>query len=161
MSGLPELDKSDQEAFARTLDDFLIGSRALRVFLLERAGYILCRAGRTPEIDSDQFAALASNAFNAIEELARGLDESDFKTLHQRGGRHQTLIFRIEESCLLVAIFPSDVGITDIERVAESAIVAIADQLSVARARLPTANVDLADQNPHQFENMFFRRKPS
>ena len=159
MSGLPALNEEDQDAFARTLDHFLGESRALRAFLIASAGYQIVRAGERPEVDSETFAALASNAFNAIDALAQCLEESDFKVLHQRGGRHQTLIFRIDDSCLLVAIFPSKVGIHEIEGAAGPAITSIQDQLAVARLRIPSVNVDLADHNPHSAETIFFRRK--
>lgn len=159
MSGLPELNHSDQQEFSRILEDFLSRSRALRVFLLERAGYQVARAGQTPEIDAHEFAALASNAFNAIDALAGCLRESDFKVLHQRGGIHQTLIFRVDDSCLLVAIFPSDISIQEIEEAAAPSVTRIESQLNVARNRRPSVKVDLADHDPNSAETIFFRKK--
>jgi predicted regulator of Ras-like GTPase activity (Roadblock/LC7/MglB family) len=161
MPGLPALNNLDQDEFARVLEQFLLESGALRVFLLERAGYDIARAGQTPELDAQSFAALASNAFNAIDALAESLGETDYKALHQRGGRHQTLIYRVGDSCLLVAIFPSELGIEAIERAAACAATMIEAQLTSAHKRLPSAHIDLADHNPANAADVFFRRKPN
>ena len=161
MSGLPALNHDDQSCFARVLDCFLNSSNALRVLLLEQAGYIIQQAGNNPELDTEEFAALASNAFNAIERLSSCLQEPDFKVLHQRGGIHQTGIFRIDDCSLLVAVFPAELKIESIEQTAADAVQHIADQLELARQRLPNVNVDLADHNPQSVDSVLFKRKPS
>lgn len=161
MSGLPALNHDDQSRFTQVLDTFLSDSKALRVLLLEQAGYIIQQAGQNPELDTEEFAALASNAFNAIERLSVCLQEPDFKVLHQRGGIHQTGIFRVDDSALLVAVFPAGIAIESIETEAAAAVCKIADQLEIARQRLPNVKVDLADQNPQSVETVLFKRKPS
>ncbi|MBG88688.1 MAG: hypothetical protein CMO80_17550 [Verrucomicrobiales bacterium] len=122
MSGLPLLKEQDSQEFKRVLDEFLESSKALHVMLLERAGYIIVKAGESPEVDAEEFSSLASNAFNAIEWLAESPSERDFKVLHQRGGQHQTLMFRVGTSCLLVAICPSESTIDEIKSVAWPAV---------------------------------------
>jgi len=158
--GLPALNLDDEQAFARILEDFMGRSQALRALIIERAGYVLSRAGRNPEIDTDRFASLASNAFNAIDRMAEELGEPDFKILHQRGGKHQTLIIRVEEDCLLVTVFPSGAGMEEIEFSAITVGENIARQVAKARARAPEKTVDLADQNPESMDQIFFRKKP-
>lgn len=157
--GLPALNEEDEQTFARILNDFMGRSPALRALIIERAGYVLSRAGNNPEIDTDRFASLASNAFNAIDRMAEELGEPDFKILHQRGGKHQTLIVRAEEDCLLVAVFPTNAGVEEIEFTAVSIVEPIARQIETARARAPEKTVDLADQNPASMEQIFFRKK--
>jgi predicted regulator of Ras-like GTPase activity (Roadblock/LC7/MglB family) len=161
MSGLPALNQEDQDLFAQALDGFLSRSKALRALLLEQAGYVIRQAGRNPELHTESFAALASNAFNAIDALSKCLQEPDFKVLHQRGGIHQTGIFRIDESCLLAAIFPAEIPIEDIEKAAAESVSQIAEQLGKARLRLPNVSVDLADHNPESVDNFLFKRKPA
>ena len=161
MSGLPVLNQEDQSLFAQALEDFLSRSKALRALLLEQAGYIIRQAGRNPELHTESFAALASNAFNAIDALSKCLQEPDFKVLHQRGGVHQTGIFRIDDSCLLVAVFPAEIPIEEIEKAAELSVSQIAAQLTKARSRLPEVTVDLADHNPPSVETFLFKRKPA
>ncbi|MGB0579881.1 MAG: hypothetical protein ACPGVU_09295 [Limisphaerales bacterium] len=161
MSGLPALNEEDQSCFTLVLDTFLTQSKALRVLLLEQAGYIIQQAGRNPELDTEEFAALASNAFNAIERLSTCLEEPDFKVLHQRGGIHQTGIFRIDGSSLLVSVFPAEISLEAIESKAATAVAQISDQLERARDRMPNVSVDLADHNPHSVETVLFKRKPS
>jgi predicted regulator of Ras-like GTPase activity (Roadblock/LC7/MglB family) len=160
MSGLPLLNDQDSLEFHRIVEEFLQQSRALRGLLLERAGYIIVKAGTSPELDAEEFSSLASNAFNAIDRLASCLQESDFKVLHQRGGLHQTLMFRVADSCMLVAICPSELNTESIEAAAWPAIQQLENQLQVAIDRLPDVKVDLASHDPHSAETIFFKRKP-
>ncbi len=159
--GLPALNEDDEQVFASVLDDFIARSQALRAMLIERAGYVLCLAGQNPELKSQEFATLASNAFNAIDLMAAKLGEPEFKILHQRGGRHQTLIVRVEEDCLLVSIFPAGAKVEEMEFSAITAGESVERHISQARKRAPETTVDLADQNPTSVDQVFFRKKPN
>jgi len=159
MSGLPALTREDQAEFGRVLEDFLKRSQALRGLLLASSGYIIQEAGDNPELHTESFAVLASNAFNAIDALSKCLNEPDFTVLHQRGGTHQTAIFRVDDSCLLVAVFPASIPIERIEFAASITVEKLQEQLKAARQRQPQVSVDLADQNPSSVETVLFKRK--
>ena len=159
MSGLPALNQEDQAGFGKVLDDFLSRSKALRGLLLASSGYVIKEAGDNPELHTESFAVLASNAFNAIDALSKCLQEPDFTVLHQRGGRHQTAIFRVDESCLLVAVFPAEIPIENIEFAASTTVERLQDHLTKARERMPEVDVDLADQNPTSVETILFKCK--
>lgn len=159
MSGLPALNKEDQAEFGKVLNDFLSRSKALRGLLLASSGYIIKEAGDNPELHTESFAVLASNAFNAIDALSKCLQEPDFTVLHQRGGSHQTAIFRVDDSCLLVAVFPAKIPIENIEFAASATVEKLQDHLARARAREPDVEVDLADHNPTDIEPVLFKRK--
>ncbi|MFT6618554.1 MAG: putative regulator of Ras-like GTPase activity (Roadblock/LC7/MglB family) [Limisphaerales bacterium] len=161
MSDLPLLNLNDHDTgeYRRIVAEFLLRSNALRGLFLERAGYVLVEAGTAPELDAQEFSALASNAFNAIDRLASCLDESDIKVLHQRGGRHQTLMFRVGHNCMLVAICAADLSTEAIEAAAWPAIDQLEQQLQIASDRLPDVRIDLASHAPNSVETIFFKRK--
>lgn len=164
MSGLPALNQEDESLFAKALKDFLSRSKAHRALLLDQAGYIIHQAGRNPELDTDSFAALTSNAFNAIDAidaLSECLQETDFKILHQRGSVHQTGIFRIDESCLLVAVVSADIPFSALEDAAAITVAQIAEHLKRTRDRTPEVSIDIADHDPASVKGFLFNRKPS
>ena len=158
MKGFPQLNTEDVQQLDALLKDFVARSGALAALMVESAGYLIHHIGELP-CEPCEFASLAANAFSAAQEMSRRLGESYFTLLRVSGTGYQTLIRRVDESCLLVVIFKSDLDAKRIEDEALPPVIGIYERLEIARLRAPGATVDFADADAESVTK-FFKRTP-
>ena len=159
MKGFPQLTTQDVEQLDGLLKDFLARSGVQAALIVERAGYLILRVGNELSGDDRDFANLASNAFNAAQEMSRRLKENFFPHLRVSGAEYQTFIRHVDDSCLLVVVFDSRISTERVDGEAVPTVIGIAERLEIARQRAPGAVVDFADADAENVTK-FFRRTP-
>ena len=152
MKGFPQLTTEDNEQLDLLLRDIVTRSGALSALMVERAGYLILRAGGELPGDAREFASLASNAFNAAQEMSRQLKENFFTHLRVSGTGYHTLI-------RLVVVFDTRIAPEKVETEAIATVIGIYERLEISRQRAPGATVDFADADA-QDVTKFFRRTP-
>ena len=159
MKGFPQLTTEDNEQLDLLLKDIVTRSGALSALMVERAGYLIHRAGGELPGDAREFASLASNAFSAAQEMSRRLKENFFTHLRVSGTGYHTLIRHVDDSCLLVVVFDTRIAPEKVETEAIATVIGIYERLEISRQRAPGATVDFADADA-QDVTKFFRRTP-
>ncbi len=159
MKGFPQLTTEDNEQLDLLLRDIVTRSGALSALMVERAGYLILRAGGELPGDAREFASLASNAFNAAQEMSRQLKENFFTHLRVSGTGYHTLIRHVDDTCLLVVVFDTRIAPEKVETEAIATVIGIYERLEISRQRAPGATVDFADADA-QDVTKFFRRTP-
>ncbi len=160
MKGFPELNTEDVLQLDALLKDFVARSGALAALMVESAGYLIHHVGQLPG-EPREFASLAANAFSAAQEMSKRLGESYFTLLRVSGTGCQTLVRRVDETCLLVVVFKSDLDAKRIEDEALPPVIGIYERLEIARHRAPGATVDFADADADNVTKFFKRRPPA
>jgi predicted regulator of Ras-like GTPase activity (Roadblock/LC7/MglB family) len=158
MKSFPSLTAADVEHLDSLLKDLVTRSRAHAVLLVERAGYLIHRAGGDAAGDPAEFSSLAANAFNAAQEMSKRLKESFFTTLRVSGTRFHTSIRHVDETSLLVVIFDTNSAPEQVEAEAFATVIGIYERLEIARHRKPDHVVDFADEDVESVTK-FFRRQ--
>ena len=159
MKGFPQLTTQDVHELDLLLKDFVARSGVLAALMVERAGYLIQRAGGELPGDDRDFANLASNAFNAAQEMSRRLKENFFPHLRVSGVSYQTLIRHVDDSCLLVVVFDTRIPSEKVDSEAVATVIGVAERLEIARHRAPGNTVDFADADAENVTK-FFRRTP-
>jgi predicted regulator of Ras-like GTPase activity (Roadblock/LC7/MglB family) len=159
VKGFPPLTTEDIEQLDLLLKDVVTRSGALGALMVERAGYLIQRAGGELPGDAREFASLASNAFSAAQEMSRRLKENFFTHLRVTGTSYHTLIRHVDDSCLLVVVFDTRIAPEKVESEAVATVIGIFERLEIARQRAPGAFVDFADADAEDVTK-FFRRTP-
>lgn len=159
MKGFPQLTTEDVEQLDVLLKGFVERSGVLTAMMVESAGYLIQRAGGEMPADPAEFASLASNAFSAAQAMSRRLKENFFTQLRVTGTTFQTLIWQVDESCLLVVVYPAELDSKKVEESALLPVINLHELLKIARNRAPGVTVDLADEDAESFTK-FFRRVP-
>ncbi len=159
MKGFPQLTTEDNEQLDLLLRDIVTRSGALSALMVERAGYLIHRAGGELPGDAREFASLASNAFNAAQEMSRRLKENFFTHLRVSGTGYHTLIRHVDDTCLLVVVFDTRIAPEKVETEAIATVIGIYERLEISRQRAPELTVDFADADV-QDVTKFFRRTP-
>lgn len=159
MKGFPQLTAEDYQQLKELLAGFVERSGVQAALLVESAGYLIHHAGGQMLADAAEFASLASNAFSAAQAMSRRLKENFFTQLRVTGTASQTLIWQVDESCLLVVVYPAEMDSKKVEEIALLPVINLHELLKIARNRAPDATVDLADQDAESFTK-FFRRLP-
>lgn len=159
--GFPQLIEEDFQRMDATLRDLLARSEATAVLLVEKAGHLIHQCGQTDLFPPDVLATLASNSFNAVQFMAGLLNEAQFPGLYQQGAQHSTLMMNVDEHCLLVIIFPSQLSVGAIRFYAGPAIRNLATQIKTAEQRAPSVHFDLTDLNVSDVQGLFRRAEPA
>lgn len=159
MKGFPQLTSEDIEQLDLLLKDVVARSGALGALMVERAGYLIQRAGGELPGDAREFASLASNAFSAAQEMSRRLKENFFTHLRVTGTGYHTLIRHVDDTCLLVVVFDTRIAPEKVESEAVATVIGIFERLEIARQRAPGVMVDFADADAEEVTK-FFRRTP-
>lgn len=160
MKGFPQLNTEDVQQLELLLKDFVSKSGAVGALVVERAGYLIQRAGGELPCDPREFASLASNAFSAAQEMSRRLKENFFTQLRVSGTGFHTLIRHVDETCLLVVVFDTQIAPELVADKAVSTVINIHELLEIARHRAPGATVDFADADADNVTK-FFHRTPA
>ena len=157
--GFPQLTEEDFKRIDTALNDLIAKSEASAVMLVEKAGHLIHQCGQQDQFPPDVLATLAANSFNAVQFMAGLLQENNFPGMYQQGERCSTLMMNVEENCMLVVIFSSQVSVGVVRFYANETIKTIADQIQIAEKRDPAAIFDLTDLNVTDVQSLFLRKE--
>lgn len=158
MKQFPQLVEADFEALRRLLEEFLDKTGASLALLVERAGYLILGAGDAKKVDTTQLATLAANAFAACQFIAEQLGNTAFNSMFQQGDPLDALWRQVDETCLLVTVFPTEAGVGFVRYHAETTARLMAERLSIAREHTAGPGLDLSDLNPRDVAELFKKK---
>jgi predicted regulator of Ras-like GTPase activity (Roadblock/LC7/MglB family) len=160
MLEFPQLVEEDFEKLRATLADLLTKSGAMAALLVEKAGYLIVAAGELKECDPSQLATLSANAYAATQFIANLIGDNSFSCMFQQGENMSVLWKQIDETCLVVVVFPAKVSVGFVRYCANSSSKLMEEQLSVARSRAPSRGLDLCNLNPRDVSEVFRMKDP-
>ncbi|MBO0779767.1 MAG: roadblock/LC7 domain-containing protein [Ktedonobacteraceae bacterium] len=107
MEQLTNLVISDRElaTISALLLKLMNDTNATSVLLLDKSGQVVTVQGRGPRRDVTTLGALLAGVFSSSREVARLLDEKDFRNIFQQGVQENIYTSMVEEQWLLVIIF--------------------------------------------------------
>jgi len=158
MATLPQLLEEDIQRLDDVLRDYLEHSDATTALVIDKGGFLITSHGDARRFDLTTIAALASGAYMANQTIANLIHEENFDSVYQQGEKFSMFVANIDESCLLMVIFPSKVGVGMVKYHATEARADIAAQFKVAQARDPGAGLDLSVMNMADPSELFKRR---
>ncbi len=158
MATLPQLFEEDVQRIDDILREYLERSDAATALVIDKGGFLIAHHGDARRFDLTTIAALASGAYMANQTIANLVHEENFDSVYQQGENFSMFVANIDESCLLMVIFPSKVGVGVIKYHATEARTDIATQLQAAQERDPGAGLDLSVMNMADPSELFKRR---
>jgi predicted regulator of Ras-like GTPase activity (Roadblock/LC7/MglB family) len=90
------------------LENFLVKTGARHVFFAAKSGEVLVYSGSKKEKEISSITALLAGVFNATEELAKLIDEHQFKQFFLRGQAWNLFYQNLGPQFLLVVIFKKE-----------------------------------------------------
>lgn len=160
MPGFPQLLEEDFQQITAALNDLLTKSEARTALIVEKAGYLIIQCGDTAEFDTTELATLAANAFAATQFMADRLKETNFSSMYQQGETMSVLWLNVDECSLLVVVFKASLSVGMVKYYATDTIKHVADQMTIAHQRAPSAAFDIADLNPTDVAELFHKKEP-
>ena len=157
MLQFPNLVEEDFQGLTRVLNQMLDWTGAAAVLLVEKAGYLIASVGDTTAYDPTQMAALAANSFAANEFIAGLVGDRTFSCMFQQGETMSVLWRQVDESCLVVLVFPASLAVGLVRHYANSMAPLLQQQLATARGRSPEGGIDLSTLNPRDVGDAFKR----
>jgi|SRR5271170_6902039 len=158
MATLPQLLEEDIKQLDRALQDLLDNSEASIGCVIDKGGFLLTHAGEVGDFDLTTIAALASGAYLANQTIANLVQEENFDSVYQQGETHSMLTHDVDEYCLLVIIFPAEIGVGAVKYFAARAVTRIARQLELAHQRDPENGLDLSVLNVADTSDFFVKK---
>jgi predicted regulator of Ras-like GTPase activity (Roadblock/LC7/MglB family) len=158
MVTLPQLIEDDISRLNATLREFIAGTDATTVLVIDKGGFLITHQGNATDFDLTTIAALASGAFLANQTIAGLVNEPNFNSIYQQGENFSMFAINVDEYCVLVVIFKSHSGVGVVKYYAMAAVHRIASQLKIARERSPETGLDLSVLNVADTSG-FFRKK--
>ena len=158
MATLPQLIEEDILQMDVVLRDLLANTEATSALVIDKGGFLITHKGDAEQFDVTTIAALASGSYLANQTIANLVHETNFDSVYQQGEKHSMFVSNIDESSLLVVIFPSEVGVGIVKYHAAGACERIAAQIKTAHERDPGAGLDLSVLNVADTADFFKRR---
>jgi predicted regulator of Ras-like GTPase activity (Roadblock/LC7/MglB family) len=158
MATLPQLIEEDIETLDGVLKEYLGRTDAVAALIIDKGGFLITHKGDAEQFDVTTIAALASGAYLANQTIANLVHETNFTSVYQQGEKFSMFANNIDESCLLVVIFPAEVGVGIVKYHAAGACERIARQLKAAQERDPDGGLDLSVLNVADTADFFKRR---
>ncbi|MBC8096141.1 MAG: roadblock/LC7 domain-containing protein [Akkermansiaceae bacterium] len=158
MGTLPQLFEEDVRLLEHALSELLKHTEATTAFIIDKGGFLITHQGDARQFDLTTIAALASGAYMANQTIANLVNETNFNSVYQQGETFSMFALCIDEHCLLVVIFKSQVGVGAVKYFAEPTAQRIARQLQVAQERDPGGGLDLSVLNLADPSELFKRK---
>jgi predicted regulator of Ras-like GTPase activity (Roadblock/LC7/MglB family) len=158
MLTLPQLIEEDIHLIDGELRDLLKRTDAMAALVIDKGGFLIAAKGDDEQFDFTTIAALSSGSYLANQTIASLVQENNFDSVYQQGERFSMLVTNVDEHCLLVVIFPAQVGVGAVKYFAAATCAEIASQLRVAQARDPDGGLDLSVLNVAEPADFFKRR---
>lgn len=158
MGTLPQLLEEDIQRLDDVMREYLERSDATTALIIDKGGFLITSQGDARRFDLTTIGALASGAFLANQTIANLVHEENFDSVYQQGENFSMFVTNIDESCLLMVIFSSKVGVGMVKYHAAEARKLIAKQLKTAQDRDPSAGLDLSVLNLADPSALFKRK---
>lgn len=158
MGTLPQLLEEDIQRLDEVLHEYLERSDATTALIIDKGGFLITSQGDSRRFDLTTIGALASGAYLANQTIANLVHEENFDSVYQQGEKFSMFVTNVDESCLLMVIFSSKVGVGMVKYHSGEARKQIADQLKAAQDRDPSAGLDLSVLNLADPSEMFKRK---
>ncbi|HTL72251.1 MAG TPA: roadblock/LC7 domain-containing protein [bacterium] len=158
MATLPQLIEEDIQRLNEALREFLTQTDAMTALVIDKGGFLIAHQGDDTQFDLTTIGALASGAFMANQTIAGLVNEKNFNSIYQQGEQFSMFVINVDEHCMLVVVFLSQVGVGVVKFYATMAVKRIAAQLAAAQERDPGAGLDLSVLNAANPQE-FFRKK--
>jgi predicted regulator of Ras-like GTPase activity (Roadblock/LC7/MglB family) len=158
MGTLPQLLEEDIQRLDDVLREYLERSDASTALIIDKGGFLITSQGDARRFDLTTIGALASGAYLANQTIANLVHEENFDSVYQQGENFSMFVTNIDESCLLMVIFSSKVGVGMVKYHASEARKLIAKQLKAAQDRDPSAGLDLSVLNLADPSALFKRK---
>jgi predicted regulator of Ras-like GTPase activity (Roadblock/LC7/MglB family) len=158
MGTLPQLLEEDIQRLDDVLREYLERSDASTALIIDKGGFLITSQGDARRFDLTTIGALASGAYLANQTIANLVHEENFDSVYQQGENFSMFVTNIDESCLLMVIFSSKVGVGMVKYHATEARKLIAKQLKTAQDRDPSAGLDLSVLNLADPSALFKRK---
>ncbi len=97
-----------QKRIEQFLEKFLVRTGAQHILFAAKSGEVLVHSGLKKEEKISSITALLAGVFNATEELAKLVDEHQFKQLFIKGKAYSLFYQNINSKFLLVVIFKEE-----------------------------------------------------
>ncbi len=97
--------EADSKRIKQQLDRLLIEAGANSTLLLDKSGEVIAARGERLPRDLSVLGALLAGTFATSREVARMMNDTNFRTLIQQGMRENTLTELVGESWIVVVIF--------------------------------------------------------
>ena len=147
MATLPQLIEEDIQRLGVELRELLEKSDATTALIIDKGGFLNTNPGDARQFDLTTIAALASGAYMANQTIANLVHETNFNSIYQQGENFSMFVTCVDENCLLVVIFQSQVSVGAVKYFAAPAVTQIGVQLQIAQEREPGAGLDLSEMN--------------
>ena len=158
MATLPQLIEEDIQRLDKTLREFLAQTEATTALIIDKGGFLIAHHGDDQQFDLTTIGALASGAFMANQTIAGLVNENNFDSIYQQGEKFSMFVINVDEQCMLVVIFLSNVGVGVVKFYATMTVKQIAQHFVIAQARSPEGGLDLSELNATDPQE-FFRKK--
>ncbi|MBN1695557.1 hypothetical protein JW879_09215 [candidate division WOR-3 bacterium] len=108
-----------QKKIERFLENFLVRTGAQHIFFAAKSGEVLVYSGHKEEKRISTITALLASVFNATEELAKIVDEHQFKQFFIKGQAWNLFYQNISPQFLLVVIFKDEASLGSVRVLSE------------------------------------------
>lgn len=158
MATLPQLVEEDIQQIDEALKKFIAQADATAALVIDKGGFLIAHQGDESQFDVTTIGALASGAFMANQTIAGLVNEQNFNSIYQQGEQSSMFVVNVDEHCLLVVIFRSEVGVGVVKFYSTSAVEQIAKQMATARERAPENGLDLSVLNVADPQTVFRKK---
>jgi predicted regulator of Ras-like GTPase activity (Roadblock/LC7/MglB family) len=111
------------------LESFLIKTGAEQIYFAAKSGEVLVYSGSNHEKRLSSITALLASVFNVTEELARIVEENQFKQFFLRGKAWNLLYHNVSSESLLVVIFKEKTLLGSVRVLAESLVSKLKEEI--------------------------------
>lgn len=118
-----------QKKIERFLESFLVKTGAEHIFFAAKSGEVLVYSGSNKGKRLSSITALLASIFNVTEELARIIEENQFKQFFLRGKAWNLLYHNISPEFLLVVIFKEEALLGSVRVLSEKLVFELKGEL--------------------------------
>ena len=159
MPTLPQLIEEDVQRLDEILRELLAQTDGTTALVIDKGGFLISSCGDSRQFDLTTIAALASGAYMANQTIANLVHESNFNSVYQQGEKHSMFVLSVDEFCMLVVIFRSQLSVGVIKYFSAPAAASIAEQFQSAQQRDPSGGLDLSVLNVAETSDFFKRQR--
>ena len=155
---LSSLSSDDLERANRLLHNFVAEAGARCALLLDRDGRPLTAFGETGDLDETSFASLAAADFDASDQLAGLLGETEFTSLYHQGVNGSMYLSEIAGTAILAAVFDrrTTLGMVRLKtREVVPQLVELLTELSAREAGQERLDADFATDAVDEIDRLF------
>ena len=118
-----------QKKIESFLENFLVKTGAEHIFFAAKSGEVLVYSGSNKGKHLSSITALLASVFNVTEELARIIEENQFKQFFLRGKAWNLLYHNVSSEFLLVVIFKEETLLGSVRVLSEKLVSRLKNEL--------------------------------